>query len=92
MWYAAGDTATDWNHYSKRALLATVYTSTVLYWLSDEGDDEGDFPDTWGFLDRRISDVLKVFGLPSKLKARFAGLPRPFSPGCSSRDRSSNHA
>jgi len=79
MWYAAGDTATDWNHYSKRGLLAGVYTSTILYWLSDEGDGNGDYPDTWGFLDRRIDDVLKTFGLPKRLKERLAGLPFPFS-------------
>ncbi|MDD9878505.1 MAG: COQ9 family protein [Magnetovibrio sp.] len=79
MWYAAGDTSTDWNHYSKRGLLASVYTSTILYWLADTGDGAGDFPDTWGFLDRRIDDVLKTFGLPRRLKERFAGLPRPFA-------------
>ena len=57
IWYAAGDTATDWNFYSKRGLLAAVYTSTVLYWLEDESDG---VVDTWAFLDRRISDVMKV--------------------------------
>jgi len=80
MWYAAGDTSTDWNHYSKRGLLASVYSSTILYWLADEGDGEGDYPETWGFLERRIDDVLKTFGLPRRLKERFAGL-RPPIPG-----------
>ena len=69
MWYAAGDRATDWNHYTKRGLLAAVYTTTILYWLADGGDGEGDFPDTWAYLDRRISDVLKTFGLPKRMKA-----------------------
>ncbi|MDP6717147.1 MAG: COQ9 family protein, partial [Pirellulaceae bacterium] len=36
IWHLAGDTATDWNFYSKRGLLAAVYTATVLYWLEDE--------------------------------------------------------
>src|SRR3546814_13076715 len=57
MWYAAGDTATDWNFYSKRALLAAVYSSTLLYWLNDRSEG---FVDTWGFLDRRIGDVLRI--------------------------------
>ncbi len=70
MWYAAGDTATDWNHYSKRGLLASVYSSTILYWLSDDGDENGDFPETWGFLERRIDDVLKTFGLPRRISER----------------------
>ena len=70
MWYAAGDTSTDWNHYSKRGLLASVYSSTILYWMADEGDENGDFPETWGFLDRRIDDVLKTFGMPRRIKER----------------------
>ena len=79
MWYASGDRSTDWNYYSKRGLLASVYGSTVLYWLSDDGDGEGGFPDTWAFLDRRIDDVLKTFGLPRRLKERFGKVPRPFA-------------
>jgi len=75
MWYAAGDSATDWNHYTKRGLLVAVYTTTILYWLSDRGDEEGDFPETWAYLDRRISDVLKTFGLPKRLKAMLAEVP-----------------
>lgn len=78
MWYASGDRSTDWNHYSKRALLASVYGSTVLYWLSDEGDDSGDFPETWAFLERRIDDVLRTVSLPGRLKVRFDRMPKPF--------------
>ena len=57
MWHAAGDTATDFNHYSKRGLLAGVYSSTLLYWLDDKSDG---YAETWAFLDRRIADVLRV--------------------------------
>ena len=35
MWHAAGDTATDFNWYTKRGLLAAVYSATLLYWLDD---------------------------------------------------------
>lgn len=69
MWYAAGDQSTDWNYYSKRGLLLPVYTTTVLYWLADTADDNGDYPETWGYLDRRIDDVLKTFGMPGKIRA-----------------------
>ncbi len=71
MWYAAGDQSVDWNYYSKRGLLLPVYTTTVLYWLADEPDENGDYPETWGYLDRRIDDVLKTFGMPGKMKKRF---------------------
>ncbi|MBT6095483.1 MAG: COQ9 family protein [Rhodospirillaceae bacterium] len=80
MWYAAGDRSADWNHYTKRGLLVPVYSSTVLYWLSDDGNEDGDFPETWGYLERRIDDVLKTFGLPKRLKERLGRLPRPFRP------------
>ncbi len=57
MWRAAGDTATDFNFYTKRMLLAGVYTSTLVYWLDDHSQDCGD---TWAFLDRRIEDVMQI--------------------------------
>ena len=79
MWYAAGDNSTNWNYYSKRGLLASVYTSTILYWMADEGDGKGDFPETWGFLDRRIEDVLRTFGMPRRLKEKFNGLLSPLA-------------
>lgn len=55
IWYAAGDTSTDINWYTKRALLAAVYTSTELYMLTDFSPG---YQDTWEQLDRRIADVL----------------------------------
>lgn len=56
IWYAAGDTSTDFNFYTKRATLAGVFSSTLLYWLNDrsEGSEA-----TWSFLDRRIDDVMR---------------------------------
>ena len=77
MWYAAGDSSTDWNYYSKRGLLASVYSATILYWMADEGDLNGDFPETWGFLERRIDNVLKTFGIPRRLKERLSDLLTP---------------
>jgi len=62
IWHAAGDKSTDFNFYSKRALLGGVFSSTVLYWLNDRS--EGDQA-TWDFLARRIDDVMRF----EKLKA-----------------------
>jgi ubiquinone biosynthesis protein COQ9 len=64
MWRAAGDTSTDFNHYTKRMTLGAVYASTLLCWLQD--DSEGDV-ETLAFLDRRIDDVMQF----EKLKAKF---------------------
>ena len=77
IWYAAGDESADFNFYTKRALLAPVLASTTLYWLADEGDGNGDYPETWAFLDRRIADVLKIPPLKAKLIKRLRALPTP---------------
>ena len=75
MWRLAGDTATDYNHYTKRAILSAVYGSTVLAWLDDEGEDEAE---TRAFLDRRLGNVADF----EKLKSKLRGAPgRRFSVG-----------
>lgn len=66
MWRVAGDTSTDFNHYTKRMTLGAVYGSTLLVWLDD--DSEG-WADTEAFLSRRIDDVMKF----EKLKAEWRG-------------------
>lgn len=57
IWTALGDGSDDINWYTKRATLAGVYASTVLYWL---GDDSPGHQRTWEFLDRRIDDVMQI--------------------------------
>jgi ubiquinone biosynthesis protein COQ9 len=57
IWYEAGDTSTDFNFYTKRLLLAGVYSTTLLHWLDDKSQG---FESTWAFLDRRIEDVMKI--------------------------------
>lgn len=74
IWYAAGDRAADFNHYTKRGLLAPVYTSTILYWLSDSSEG---FADTWGYLDRRLADVLKIPMYKAKAQQAQGRLPSP---------------
>ncbi|MEL6477379.1 MAG: COQ9 family protein [Pseudomonadota bacterium] len=55
IWTACGDTSDDYNWYTKRAILSSVYSATLLYWL---GDQSQGFERTWGFLDRRIENVM----------------------------------
>lgn len=56
MWRLAGDTATDWNHYSKRAILASLYAATLAVFVGDTSEDKSE---TRAFLDRRIEGVMK---------------------------------
>jgi ubiquinone biosynthesis protein COQ9 len=55
MWRRAGDTATDYNHYTKRTILAGVYAATITVFLDDERDG---LADTRAFLSRRIDGIL----------------------------------
>ena len=72
MWRVAGDTSTDYNHYTKRILLGGVYTSTLLVWLDDNGEG---WTETGAFLDRRIDDVMRI----EKWKAQWRGSDRHLS-------------
>lgn len=74
MWYAAGDTATDFNFYTKRGLLAGVYAATTLYWLDDRSPDAAD---THAFLDRRLADVMAIPRYSARLRERLDRLPNP---------------
>ena len=56
MWRAAGDTATDINHYTKRAILGGVYAATVIVMLGDESEGRAD---TAAFLSRRIAGIMR---------------------------------
>ena len=64
---AAGDAATDYNHYTKRAILSAIYSATLLHWTQD---DSADFAATRAFIDRRIDGVMRF----EKAKARVTGL------------------
>ena len=66
MWRLAGDTATDFNHYTKRMTLSAVYASTVAVFIDDESED---YADTRAFLARRIDNVMQF----EKWKAGWRG-------------------
>jgi ubiquinone biosynthesis protein COQ9 len=66
MWRIAGDRATDFNHYSKRAILMGVYGATTLVFLDDDSDG---LTQTRAFLDRRIDEVMRF----EKTKAQWRG-------------------
>lgn len=63
MWRLAGDTATDYNHYTKRMTLGSIYAATLAVYVNDTSEGHGD---TRAFLDRRIEGIMKF----EKAKAR----------------------
>ncbi len=74
IWWACGDRSTDFNFYSKRGLLAAVYSSTLLYWLDDASEGHAD---TWAFLDRRIADVMRIPKITGRWRELSGKLPSP---------------
>ncbi len=64
IWRMAGDTATDYNHYTKRTILLGVYGATVTVFMDD--DSEG-YAETRAFLARRIDGIMRF----EKAKAGF---------------------
>jgi ubiquinone biosynthesis protein COQ9 len=64
MWRLAGDTATDYNHYTKRAILGSVYAAALAVLAEDKSEERAD---TRAFLARRIEGIMRF----EKAKARW---------------------
>lgn len=69
IWRAAGDTSTDYNFYTKRAMLAGVYTTTVRVWLEDGSEN---LADTEAFLRRRVENVMQIEKAKAKARESFS--------------------
>ena len=69
MWRLAGDTATDYNHYTKRTILSGIYTATLAVFADDDSEDKAK---TKAFLGRRIEGVMKF----EKTKAKWLNSDR----------------
>jgi len=72
IWRAVGDTSTDFNFYTKRAILAGVYSSTLMRWFTDQSEDEAE---TKAFLDARIENVMQFEKFKAQVKERTKDWP-----------------
>jgi ubiquinone biosynthesis protein COQ9 len=75
IWYAAGDAATDFSFYTKRATLLGIYGAVLMYWLEDRSED---FAETHDFIDRRLADVARFGKGQERLETALQRLPNPF--------------
>jgi ubiquinone biosynthesis protein COQ9 len=75
MWHLAGDQPVDFSYYTKRATLSAVYSSTLIYWMSDESEH---CLESWAFLDRRLADVAQIPKVLARVKNQTAAFTRPF--------------
>ena len=74
IWFIARDNSTDFNFYSKRAILAAIYSSTVLHWMNNNS-----FNQTKIFLDNQLKKVSKIPQLKKNIKNISNLLPQVFS-------------
>lgn len=72
IWRQAGDTATDYNHYTKRTILGGVYAATITVFINDESED---WADTRAFLGRRIEGIMRFEKAKAGFVARSENLP-----------------
>ena len=75
IWHAVGDVSTDFSWYTKRFLLAGVYSATLLFWVDDRSPGQ---EATWAFLDRRLTDIMRIQGARHRLEKFADRLPDPF--------------
>ena len=68
VWRTLGDQSTDFNYYTKRGLLMTVYVTTFLYWLK-VGPER--FSDVEDFLEARLKNVLVIPKIKNTIQAFF---------------------
>ncbi|GAM22978.1 hypothetical protein SAMD00019534_061530, partial [Acytostelium subglobosum LB1] len=57
IWHLVDDRSTDFEWYTKRGLLAALYTSSELYMLNDTSPEH---KDTWRFVDDRVDDMVSL--------------------------------
>ena len=74
IWAAIGDTSTDFNFYSKRAVLSGVLASTTLSWLNDPDPDKAS---ARAHLDRRLANVGQFEKAKARLRTLTDRLPNP---------------
>ena len=71
IWFIAGDKSTDFNFYSKRFILAAIYSSVILFWIKNQ-----DIKKTTVFLDKQLRKVSKITQTKNKVKNIFNLLPQ----------------
>ena len=74
IWRGIGDTSTDANYYSNRAILSSVIGTTLPVWLSDQSENK---EAARAFLDARIENVMAFEKLKWRVKDFTKNMPEP---------------
>ncbi len=57
IWRYAGDQSVDYNYYTKRSLLLTVYITSIIYYIQD--NSSGNI-DTDGYITESLADIINI--------------------------------
>ena len=74
IWYWAGDTSTDFNHYTKRSLLAIIIAKTYTQWLRTT---QTNWPELERSTEKLIDHVMQIPRLKSRVAGFFSSLFKP---------------
>jgi ubiquinone biosynthesis protein COQ9 len=70
IWFVAGDNSTDFNFYSKRAILASIYSMVMLHYVNNNNLDQ-----TIELLNKQLKRVSKI----PKIKNRLGDITKTIS-------------
>ena len=73
IWFLSGDNSTDFNFYSKRAILGSIYTNTLMHFINNDNIDE-----TIKLLDNQLKQVSQIPKLKNKIKDSVSNIPYIF--------------
>ena len=76
IWFLAGDNSTDFNFYSKRLILASIYTSTMIHFVNNDNIDE-----TLLLLNKLLRKVSKIPKVKSNISDFTKIIPQLFKLG-----------
>ena len=71
LWFIAGDSSTDFNFYTKRLILLSIYLRVMLFFFNNNNQEELE-----NILDESLKRVLKIPEIKSKLKIFKEYLPK----------------
>jgi len=72
-WFLAGDQSTDFNFYTKRGILASIYSTVILHFINNNNLDQ-----TIDILNKQLKRVSKIPKIKNKFKKIKDIIPRVF--------------
>ena len=76
MWFLAGDNSTNFNFYSKRAILASIYTGVMIHFVNNDNIEE-----TIILLNKQLKRVSKIPQIKSRINDITKIIPQIFKFG-----------